>query len=69
MSTLFNGQHCIAFYSTSANDMESYVAGIEPSVNSTAIDILKLQNNISTLQQLLADLDSDVQNVSVPVQI
>lgn len=52
--------------SSSANNIESVVAGIEPSVNTTTIIILNLQNNISTLQQLLTDLYENMQNVSVP---
>ena len=55
--------------SSSANNIESVVAGIEPSVNTTTIIILNLQNNISTLQQLLTDLYENMQNVSVHKQI
>ena len=56
-----------SFPSSLANSTESMVALMEPSVNLIAITILKLQSNISTLQQLLADLDTIIQNVMLLV--
>ena len=50
--------------SSSAHDIESLVAGMEPSVNKTAITILMLQRNISKVQQLITDLDASMQSAT-----
>lgn len=67
--TLFNDSQYVLLCSSSAHDIESLVAGMEPSVNKTAITILMLQRNISKVQQLITDLDASMQSVSVLVQI
>lgn len=67
--TLSSMPHYTLLCSSTAQDIQSLVAGMEPSVNTTAVTILMLQRNISTVQQLVTDLDASIQTVSELVQI